>query len=212
MFNSSKLQTRNIVITLKINHPVESNRIFLNSFFPTKEMVILRFRTVTKEVFIVGYVQNAPIDFFGKNEIAQISILCPSPFFKDATSKDYSIGTTATQIYSFSEIETGFLIHADFSGSVSDFTIENTVTNDFFTISGTIQSGDALDISTINGNKYARLTRSGAVSNWYGKIQFGSKFLKLQPGDNYFKYAADGGDHNSRATASASIRTIYRGL
>lgn len=82
-FNSSKLQTRNIVIKLKINGDIEANRINLYKYFATKEWCKFYYENERRNVYIDCYVETFECDFFTNNEIAQISLICPNPYFKD---------------------------------------------------------------------------------------------------------------------------------
>lgn len=82
-FNSSKLQSRNIVITLKINGDIEANRISLYKYFSTKEWCKFYYENEHRNVYIDCYVETFECDFFTNSEIAQISLICPNPYFKD---------------------------------------------------------------------------------------------------------------------------------
>lgn len=82
-FNSSKLQSRNIVITLKINGDIEVNRINLYKYFATKEWCKFYYENEHRNVYIDCYVETFECDFFTNNETAQISLICPQPYFKD---------------------------------------------------------------------------------------------------------------------------------
>ena len=82
-FNSSKLQSRNIVITLKINGDIEANRINLYKYFATKEWCKFYYENEHRNVYIDCYVETFECDFFTNNETAQISLICPQPYFKD---------------------------------------------------------------------------------------------------------------------------------
>ena len=82
-FNSSKLNNRNIVITLKINGDIEANRINLYKYFSTKEWCKFYYENEHRNVYIDCYVENFECDLFVKDEIAQISLICPNPYFKD---------------------------------------------------------------------------------------------------------------------------------
>lgn len=84
-FNSSKLNTRNIVITLKLNGTgakVEANRQMLYSFFPTKEWCKFYYKNNYRNVYIECYVENFECDLFAKGQIAQISLIALQPYFK----------------------------------------------------------------------------------------------------------------------------------
>lgn len=84
-FNSSKLETRNIVITIKLNGAaefVEANRQKLYRYFPTKEWCKFFYKNAYRNVYIEGYVENLEVDLFQKGQTVQISIICPQPYFK----------------------------------------------------------------------------------------------------------------------------------
>lgn len=82
-FNSSKLDTRQIVITLKINGDVETNRQTLYKYFSTKEWCKFYYQNTNRNVYINCYVQTFECDLFSNSETAQISLLCPNPYFND---------------------------------------------------------------------------------------------------------------------------------
>lgn len=84
-FNSSKLNTRNIVITLKLNGSgatVEVNRQMLYKFFATKEECTFYYKNNYRDVYIEAYVETFEVNLFQNGQIAQISIICPQPYFK----------------------------------------------------------------------------------------------------------------------------------
>ncbi len=95
IFNSSRAQSRNIVITMKpfledgydfegnpIPQSMEVCRRKVYLIFPLKRKVRLKFETDTRTYYIDGYVENINTDYFGDLEGAQVSILCPDPYFK----------------------------------------------------------------------------------------------------------------------------------
>lgn len=81
-FNSSKLNERAIVITLKICGDIEANRIKLYSYFNTKQWCKFYYKNGTRDVYIEGWTETHNVPQFTNNEIAQITILCPNPYFK----------------------------------------------------------------------------------------------------------------------------------
>ena len=92
-FNSARLTYRNIVLDLNIVPIYDSenvNRIIRtvegvrNDFYrkvPVKDRVEVRIRTDSKVVETYGYVESNEIEIFSQEETAQISIICPDPFF-----------------------------------------------------------------------------------------------------------------------------------
>ena len=81
VFNSSYVDNRTIIITLAINGPAEDNRINLYKYFKNKYPVRLFYKNNTRNVYIDGYCKNIQIEFFNQKQIAQITIICPEPFF-----------------------------------------------------------------------------------------------------------------------------------
>ena len=87
LFNSARLSTRNIVITLGMlfDPTVEDSRQKAYRFFPVKSKVTLCFNTDRRTVTTVGYVESNDPNIFSKDETTQISIVCPDPFFYAVT-------------------------------------------------------------------------------------------------------------------------------
>lgn len=87
VFNSAYVDNRQITITLAINGPAEANRINLYRYFKARYPITLYYTNSTRDVYINGYVKNVQIGFFQKKQIAQITILCPDPYFKGVTDE-----------------------------------------------------------------------------------------------------------------------------
>lgn len=83
-FNSSKLDTRNIVVYIKICGNIERNRLRLYSFFITKQWCRFYYKNGSLDVFAEGYIESVECDVFTDNEVMQISIICLDPYFKSA--------------------------------------------------------------------------------------------------------------------------------
>lgn len=84
-FNNSKLETRELVLTIKLNGSgadVEANRQRLYRFFPTKDWCKFYYTNNFRDVFIEGYVNTVQVSPFNRDERMQISIICPQPYFK----------------------------------------------------------------------------------------------------------------------------------
>ena len=96
LYNSSKLETREIVIILKINGETEQNRLALYSYFRTKEWCRFYYSNESRSVYIDGYVTNVECSLFDQEEIAQITIICPAPYFSDITEIIDDISSTVS--------------------------------------------------------------------------------------------------------------------
>lgn len=83
VFNSSHLQPRNIVITAVLYGNIEQSRQKLYNLFPQNSPVTVYFEDQNRDVKIVGYVEKPACNPFDMRETAQISVLCPDPFWHD---------------------------------------------------------------------------------------------------------------------------------
>lgn len=91
-FASARVGTRNIVLTIVFqadsNHSIEELRLKSYTYFPIKQRIRLSFTTENREAYIYGYVESNDINIFSPIQAAQISIICPDPFFY-ATDEAY---------------------------------------------------------------------------------------------------------------------------
>ena len=83
LFNSSRLEKRNIVFTIAFlfKETIEDARQLTYKYFPIKKNVTLLFETDNRICSIVGYVEKNDPGVFSKAESTQISIICPDPYF-----------------------------------------------------------------------------------------------------------------------------------
>lgn len=214
VFNSSYVDNRQIIITLAINGPAEANRINLYKFFKAKYPVRLYYKNATRDVYIDGYVKSIPIEFFNKKQIAQITILCPSPFFNGTNDEivDFSnveslfefpfsieepieFGEILVQnelnIINNGDVETGFIINIKARGSFTNPTIYSVDTNEYIKLNISLNTGDEIYINTKKKQKTIQLTSNGETSNIIGNLASGSTWFVLTPGDNIFGVTAD---------------------
>jgi hypothetical protein len=102
IFNSSRVSSRNIVMTLGIfeipEATVEQLRHITYKYFPIKKQVLVRIDTDDRVGLAIGYVEDNVVDIFNRNVQTTISIICPSPYF-------YSNFKTVTQL---SGVDSGF--------------------------------------------------------------------------------------------------------
>lgn len=100
-FNSARLTQRNIVFqmvfvdTLK-GESVEDIRQKSYKYFPTKKNVDIIIETDNRYVKTTGYVESNEPNIFSSQEGAQISIICPDPYFYTAGDN----GDIVTEFYS----------------------------------------------------------------------------------------------------------------
>lgn len=238
VFNSSKLQTRNLVLTIKINGNVEQNRLLLYSYFKTKDWCKFYYTNESLDVSIEGYVESVECDLFTNSEIAQISILCPYPYFKSLSeiltdsSKSipqfyfpFSINvgspviistldeSSGIAVYNSSESETGAMVQINILDACSSIEIKNVTTGDDFEINYSFLANDTVVINTNKGQKSIKLIRNGVITNIFSAIQSGSVFFQLAPGVNNFEYLVDNSAaNNDEITITFRYYNIYRGV
>lgn len=103
VFNSSRIESRNIVFNLKIlaSPTIEAARQKLYKYFPIKKRIKLQFETDTRICDIFGYVETNEVVIFSNQVSTQISVICPDPYF-------YSAGSDAKTVTLFSGVEAAF--------------------------------------------------------------------------------------------------------
>lgn len=83
LFNSAKLEERNIVMKVKFVEAktIEDVRLLTYRYFPIKRQIIFSIKTDKRDARAIGYIESNEPDIFSPNESASISILCPDPYF-----------------------------------------------------------------------------------------------------------------------------------
>lgn len=143
IFNSSRLQNRNIVITLAmLSAPlIEDARLKTYKYFPIKKRVSLMIETDRRTVETVGYVESNEPDIFSEHEKTQISIVCPDPYFYEvANSETIFYGVIPGFEFPF-ENEDPVLPTIEFGEIVLD-------TRAILTYTGDAETGVLINIST----------------------------------------------------------------
>lgn len=224
IFNSSSVNQRNIVITIYIRRSIEQNRIALYKFFKPKHYVKIYYSNDSRDVFIEGYVETFDGDLFSRSEKFQISIICPSPFFKstDETSVilsnvtsafkfPFSIGTEGIPFSQINDInlatltnrgdvESGLTIEMYANGTVTNPTIYNVTTSEFFKLNYTLNFGNMARITTQKGQKSVKLLIYGVERNLINYIGENSIWLQASVGENEFTLTAESGVSNLTTT------------
>ena len=95
ILNSTRIPARNIVFSFKLledkyTNMVETTRLRTYQYFPLKKMVTMIFVTDNRQATITGVVESNEPDIFQKEETAQISIICPDPYFR-ASDRDINL-------------------------------------------------------------------------------------------------------------------------
>ena len=203
-FQSSRREKRNILIKLGyepdyVSTSVKDLRKRLYEFFLPKSTVDLRFYDDDGLVVnIEGKVESFASPLFVQEPDATISVLCLESDFLNNSSVTIPSGSTVsssleTQINYDGDIETGFVFTLNVDRSLTEFTLysrgrDNTIQT--LDIQASLVAGDIVTVSTVSGDKYVTLTRSGTVSSLLYAQSGG--WPVLTPGNNYFRAYAVG--------------------
>lgn len=232
--NSVRVGNRNIVIYMTLEGDVEESRIELYKYFPLKKSVTVYFKNGKRDVCIEGQVEVIECDQFTKKQIAQVSLLCPQPYFKavdelvsyfDEVSALFSFPFSMTaegnelsritsnirkSIINSGDVESGLIIDLYAIGTVVNPVIYDVFRRTHLKLNFTLGVGDHVVINTNMGSKSITLIRAGISSNLLGYMLPDSTWLTLGAGDNVFTYDADDGKSNLQLVFTASI--LYGGV
>lgn len=232
--NSVRVGSRNIVIYIAMEGDIEKNRINLYKYFPVKNKVKLFFNNGTRDVYIEGVVEIIECDLFSERQVAQISLICPKPYFKDVydlvsyfsninalfefpfsipeEGMEVSAITTNIRksIINVGDVETGVVIELFATGTVVNPVIYDVLRRTQIKLNFTMKASDAIVINTNIGEKSIELIRSGVRSNAMGYMVQDSTWFVLGAGDNVFTYDAESGQSNLQLTFTTPI--LYSGV
>lgn len=235
--NSTKLGTRNVVISLKINGDIEGNRLELYRFFRAKKTCTFYFANGRRDVKIDGVIESVECPQFTNQEIMQVSIICPYPYFRalaeikadisneiDGFSFPFSINVgnpipfsvyvahREVDVFNDSDTETGAVIEVEFSGAVSKVMLANVGTGETLTVNYNFVNGDIMTIDTNKGQKNLALTRGGVKYNLFPGLASGSTLFQLRPGSNVFTYFADDGAADANVHITFTFSDLFAGV
>ena len=133
VFNSSRIEKRNIVFHFRLTEvmgedgisvekSIEDVRIDTYRYFQLKQKHRLIFETDTRFVEIEGYVESNEPDIFNKEETANVSIICPNPFFfaKSATCILNGVNEAFEFPFSNESLTEDLLVMGEYSENVGE--------------------------------------------------------------------------------------------
>lgn len=98
-FASSKLEPRNIVITVKVNGDVEKNRLQLYNYFKTKQFCKIYYSNSSRSIYAEGIVETIECDLFENGETMQISVICHDPYLNAIDEIVYDLSQVIGKFY-----------------------------------------------------------------------------------------------------------------
>ena len=183
---NSRLNTRNIVLTIVLEYPVEANRIALYKYFRAKKHCMLYYSNGARSVRTDGIVESFECNAWNKKEVAQISILCPNPYLIDTNRQEvnfsviqplfefpFSIPAVGIEFSRMEydqeetiiagDVETGMDIKFMAIGSATNPLIYNTETMESMKVDISLEKGDILRINTTRGKRSITFTHEGVM-------------------------------------------------
>ena len=107
--------------------------------------------------------------------------------------------------------EVGFTLEIS-GGPAKNPTIYNALTDEYMQISGDIQKGDVITITTKKrATKTVLLEREGVVTNIINRLVSGSTWLNLKTGENKFYVTASGGTEPHQSSPDTP-KCVLRGV
>ena len=222
--NSIRANNRNIVLYVAIHGDIEANRLKLYKYFPPKKQISIYCKTGTRNVYIEGHTELIDVKLFTNQQVAQISIMCPQPYFKGVHefityfsqidslfSFPFSISNVGMElsiigeeirknIVNAGEVETGMVIEIFAIGEVVNPVIYDVFKRTHIKLNVTLRANDSVIINTNSGQKSIKLIRAGVESNLMGYLVPTSTWLQLYSGDNVITYDAESGETNMQLT------------
>lgn len=232
--NSVRLENRNIVLYMAIEGDIEANRIKLYKYFPIKKTVTLYFSNGSREVYIQGTVELIECDLFTSKQVAQISIICPKPYFKDVEylisnfsdvmplfEFPFSIPESGMEfsaikrnirklIVNAGDVESGMVIELFAIGTVVNPVLYDVLKQGKMSLNITMQTSDKIVINTNVGEKSIQFISGGVVSNALGYMGRDSSWFTMGAGDNVFTYDCESGANNLQITIKTAV--LYSGV
>ena len=210
VFNSSRLNNRNIVMTVLPEGSVESSRMGLYQVFKSKQYVKLFLYTSARSVYAEGYVESVNGDLYSMKQRIQISILCPDPYFKALESTEVAFDQGHALVDNDSDDQVGFVTELSFTGAAENVTIGNATTSESFSVNMEFQNGDKLILNTRRGEKGVWLERSGERTSVINHMAVDSDWLNLLTGENDVTLAVQTGAAN--VSGKVVLQSIYEGV
>ena len=229
----TRIEKRNLVITLGLHPPIEDNRVALYRFFAVKQSVRVYYQNRHRDVYIEGTVESFENSPWADQQQPQISIICPQPYWLSVSDIAVSFAEVqagfafpfsitapgipfSTRIPTdeatvlISEVETGGIIRFSAGGAVTNPRFYNRTTNTFFGLDFEMQSGDLITANTERGEKSVTLLRDGETVNLLGALTEGSDWVRFLPGENELSCDAD--DGAEYLTCALRITQKYQGV
>lgn len=187
VIGSTAINARSSIDTF--NSIVQTQKIKFNEDQELKDIYLFDDR------LIQGHLSDIKIDMKAVLKVMEFDLKysCPEPFFRDI-NKTRSANDISTSPASFTVTNSGNVLARPVitisatGGSITSLTLENLTSGQKLSYSGTISTGTALVIDTVNLT--VENDGTGDLANFTGDTD-----MHLDPGDNEFKFTGTNGDY-----------------
>jgi hypothetical protein len=218
VFQSARRDTRNITIKVGLDpdpavNTVRGLRNLIYNIFSPKALVNLKFFVddtddASEDGYqIYGYVESCLSAMFNQEPVVDISIICMDPDFVDpvpvTVTTMLTTDSTATYFPYAGTVDTGFVFTLNVVHAISEFVLYYTDANSVtytMDVQASLLAGDTVTISTVPGNKYINLMRSGVISSLLYAVPLQATWPRFAPGDNWLRVYSTGLANTSSIT------------
>ena len=217
LFNSAKAETRNLVLTVLPQTPVEKNRLTLYRFAQVAQWCKIYYSNGSVDVQIEGYVETVEGSLFSKTQSLQVSIICPQPYFEglheiyndisslisnfefpfaveaEGIEFSYINHDVLSTVVNVGDVETGIIVEITARGEVVNPIIYDNTTGGSIGLNITLADREKIVINTNSGSRSVKLISGISETNIIDKLKANPNWFTLQPGENIFSYDAEVG-------------------
>lgn len=229
LYIGRSVNKRNITITGIIKDKFIERRQFLYNIFPDDDEGILYYYEKSFSAKIRCRVEKLDIIEGDAIKRFTVSLMAFNPFFEEIEEHILSLTAwekklsfpleipegglevgiktenTIASINNPTKIETGLKIIFKACGVVVNPVLRNISSNEELSLDFEMQASDKIIITTAINDKNILLERDGEITNINNYLKFGTKYLQIKPGQNYFKVSAKEGAKNLIAEISYSL-------
>jgi len=219
LFNSSRIKSRDIELNLKfLGSDIEAVRHKLLRYFRVKHPITLDFITDYRHTYITGHVEKNEIDIFSNSEGADLTIVCPNPFFRlrdPAKGKNSVRFTTSTPSFEFEfqdpDTDSPTLIFGEIT-STGETVVVYEGDADASTVVDIQFLGPATGVKLYNTTTQTRINiDTNEISRLLGStIRAGDRLsISSGVGDKYVKAYRDGNVYNALSALDKDSDWIF---
>ncbi len=210
-YTGSSVESRNIVLTVHPNPDWNAwtyeglRRLLYSYFMPKRPTRLVFYSDDIPPVEISGIVESVTVNPFSKDPELIVSIICPDPYFtalepKVITGQSVLTGGVITPVEYDGTIDAGLYIRVTQSSGATPTLIGVQVGDPAITycfVTATVNPTMYFELSSIPMLKYVQNIdmNTGAIINLLSKVRVeeGSTWPILQPGENDFRVITDQG-------------------